>query len=157
MFFISKRKLQEKIDKLQEEMDNQVIEILSLEKKLSATEKEKKVINKELIDLKNEKFNLEKDLKKKNIIINQFEINFQKDKDKIEKLNDKLIQKELLRRKAAGKIGGLTASYNKVCKEKKALLEIIQSQEQEKRKLKCRISPPTIEELKAGRKKRTHV
>lgn len=105
-------------------------------------------------------------------------------KDKLTKeinvLNVKLIDRELLRRKSAAKVGGLTSTITKLKKEKEKIIldyekkieqlksdylkksekekevfsDIIEKQNKEINHLKFLVEPPTIEELKAGRRNR---
>lgn len=95
-------------------------------------------------------------------------------------LDNKVLDREMRRRKAAAKVGGLTSTISKMKKEKEAIIsryekklnrlelkfqeqskkekeefsKIIESQNKEINHLKFLVKPPTIEELKAGRRNR---
>lgn len=95
-------------------------------------------------------------------------------------LDNKVLDREMRRRKAAAKVGGLTSTISKMKKEKEAIIsryekklnilelkfqeqskkekeefsKIIESQNKEINHLKFLVEPPTIEELKAGRRNR---
>lgn len=95
-------------------------------------------------------------------------------------LDNKVLDREMRRRKAAAKVGGLKSSISKMKKEKEAIIsryekklnrlelkfqeqskkekeqfsKIIESQNKEINHLKFLVKPPTIEELKAGRRNR---
>ena len=95
-------------------------------------------------------------------------------------LDNKVLDREMRRRKAAAKVGGLTSTISKMKKEKEVIIsryekklnrlelkfqeqskkekeefsKIIESQNKEINHLKFLVKPPTIEELKAGRRNR---
>lgn len=95
-------------------------------------------------------------------------------------LDNKVLDREMKRRKAAAKVGGLTSTISKMKKEKEVIIsryekklnrlelkfqeqskkekeefsKIIESQNKEINHLKFLVKPPTIEELKAGRRNR---
>ena len=95
-------------------------------------------------------------------------------------LDNKVLDREMRRRKAAAKVGGLTSTISKMKKEKESIIsmyekklnrlelkfqeqskkekeeisKIIESQNKEINHLKFLVKPPTIEELKAGRRNR---
>lgn len=95
-------------------------------------------------------------------------------------LDNKVLDREMRRRKAAAKVGGLTSTISKMKKEKEAIIsryekklnrlelkfqeqskkekeefsKIIESQNKEINHLKFLVKPPTIEELKVGRRNR---
>ena len=95
-------------------------------------------------------------------------------------LDNKVLDREMRRRKAAAKVGGLTSTISKMKKEKEVIIsryekklnrlelkfqeqskkekeefsKIIESQNKEINHLKFLVKPPTIEELKVGRRNR---
>ena len=95
-------------------------------------------------------------------------------------LDNKVLDREMRRRKAAAKVGGLTSTISKMKKEKEKIIsdyekkieqlksnylkkfekekevfsDIIEKQNKKINHLKFLVEPPTIEELKAGRRNR---
>ena len=118
---------------------------LALLKKSNTREKE----NVELIkDLKNQIVILEGRIA---ILHNSIQL---KDDDKkklsteIERINHIMKLKEMQRRKSAGKIGGLTAAYNNLLKEKKEMLALIDRLLLEIKKLSKDKKKTTLQELR---------
>ena len=137
------------------------------------------------INYQNQK-NLKEKEENKNVILNltqekQDLENINKElRQEINILDNKVLDREMRRRKAAAKVGGLTSTISKMKKEKEAIIsryekklnrlelkfqeqskkekeefsKIIESQNKEINHLKFLVKPPTIEELKAGRRNR---
>lgn len=78
--------------------------------------------------------------------------------DELSLMNNKLLERERLRRKSAGKVGGLRSRIVSLEKElqftKEELIKIIEKQNKEINHLKNQISPPTLSEIRNGRRKR---
>lgn len=66
----------------------------------------------------------------------------------IEELKEKIERKEQLRRKVAGKVGGLTAEKHKLLNEKQEMLKLINKLLEEIRKNSKERYKPTLKELK---------
>lgn len=130
--------------------------------------------------------NLKEKEENKNVILNltqekQELENINKElRQEINILDNKILDREMRRRKAAAKVGGLTSTISKMKKEKESIIsmyekklnrlelkfqeqskkekeeisKIIESQNKEINHLKFLVKPPTIEELKAGRRNR---
>ena len=137
------------------------------------------------INYQNQK-NLKEKEENKNVILNltqekQELENINKElRQEINILDNKVLDREMRRRKVAAKVGGLTSTISKMKKEKEAIIsryekklsrlelkfqeqskkekeefsKIIESQNKEINHLKFLVKPPTIEELKAGRRNR---
>ena len=137
------------------------------------------------INYQNQK-NLKEKEENKNVILNLMQEkqeleNINKElRQEINILDNKVLDREMRRRKAAAKVGGLTSTISKMKKEKEAIIskyekklnrlelkfqdqskkekeefsKIIESQNKEINHLKFLLKPPTIEELKAGRRNR---
>lgn len=137
------------------------------------------------INYQNQK-NLKEKEENKNVILNltqekQDLENVNKElRQEINILDNKVLDREMRRRKAAAKVGGLTSTISKMKKEKEAIIsryekklnrlelkfqeqskkekeelsKIIENQNKEINHLKFLVKPPTIEELKAGRRNR---
>lgn len=134
MFF---KKYKEQIKELMDDRDSLTADLIKQRNKIKLLESQKEAL------IKERHVQLEK------------ETNYEL---KIEKLENKLFEREQLRRKAAGKLGGL-ASYNKKLQQelkqsKQEFVKILESLNKENQSLKNRIQPPTLSDLQYPRIKR---
>lgn len=77
---------------------------------------------------------------------------------RIKNLEEKLYEREQLRRKAAGKLGGLASSNKKLKQEieqiKQEFAKILESLNKENKSLKARLQPPKLSDLQYPRNKK---
>lgn len=85
--------------------------------------------------------------------INNYENKINNYESKINLLEKNIQHKEILRRKVAGKVGGLTRYNNKLLSEKSDMMQLINNLIEENQKLKNSKKRPNINEIKKYFKK----
>lgn len=134
MFF---KKYKEQIKELMDDKDLLTADLIKQRNKIKLLESQKEVLIRERESL----------LKKEKI-----------QELKLKDLEDKLFEREQLRRKAASKLGGLVA-YNKKLKEeltqsKQEFVKILEGLNKENQSLKNRLQPPKLSDLQYPRNKK---